>query len=46
MPPELLRGEKGWESLGCLSDAWALGCVASFCLYGRPIYMGTAEEVR
>ena len=28
-----------------LSDAWALGCLASFCLHGRPLYLGTADEV-
>ena len=27
-------------------DAWALGCVASFCLNGRPLFMGTPQEVR
>jgi serine/threonine protein kinase len=46
MPPELLRGT-GWDGQGPgLSDAWALGCVASFCLQGRPLYLGSAKEVK
>ena len=57
MPPELLRMESchKWEravdregemEYEDLSDAWALGCLASFCLHGRPHYMGTADEVK
>ena len=37
------EGEMEYEDL---SDAWALGCLASFCLHGRPLYMGTADEVK
>lgn len=31
---------------GTGGDAWALGCVASFCLNGRPLFMGSPQEVR
>lgn len=30
---------------GTAGDAWALGCVASFCLHGRPLFIGAANEV-
>lgn len=30
---------------GTAGDAWALGCVASFCLRGRPLFIGAADEV-
>ena len=47
MPPELLRGRGDGSGQGAgHSDAWALGCVASFCLRGRPLYLGSAKEVR
>lgn len=46
MPPELLRGTGGDGHEPGLSDAWALGCVASFCLRGRPLYLGNAKEVK
>lgn len=41
------RGVGGWEEavLGTAGDAWALGCVASFCLHGRPLFIGAAGEV-
>lgn len=43
------QGNSGGLGLGAiyedLSDSWALGCLASFCLHGRPLYVGTAEEV-
>lgn len=42
LPPEVLRGT---EAPSFLSDAWALGCVASFCCRGRPLYTGTAQDV-
>ena len=28
-----------------LVDAWALGCLMSFCLNGKPLYFGAAEDV-
>ena len=31
---------------GISSDAWALGCVAAFCLGGRPLFYGSKESVR
>ena len=46
-------GEEGGEveveaeaETGTGGDAWALGCVASFCLNGRPLFMGSPQEVR
>ena len=54
MPPEQLKHlgemvgceEGGEETLsGTGGDAWALGCVASFCLNGRPLFMGGPREV-
>jgi hypothetical protein len=41
------RGAGGGEEAvsGTAGDAWALGCVASFCLHGRPLFIGAANEV-
>jgi hypothetical protein len=41
------RGVDGGEEAvsGTAGDAWALGCVASFCLHGRPLFIGAANEV-
>ena len=41
------RGVGGEEEAvsGTAGDAWALGCVASFCLHGRPLFIGAADEV-
>jgi serine/threonine protein kinase len=43
LPPEVLRGRA--SLLNTNADAWALGCVAHFCLQGRPLYFGDKEEV-
>ncbi len=56
LPPEVLGGREELDNdnahslvplktPGLASDAWALGCVASFCLLGRPLFYGTKEMV-
>ena len=43
LPPEVLSGRHPPGGLG--SDAWALGCLAYFCLVGRPLFFGDREQV-
>jgi serine/threonine protein kinase len=43
LPPEILR--KQMRVPGFAADAWALGCVAFFCLHGRPRYFGDTDQV-
>ena len=43
LPPEVLSGQHTPGGLG--SDAWALGCLAYFCLVGRPLFFGDREQV-
>jgi len=45
LPPEMLRNEPGCCGGGLGADAWALGCVAYFCLLGRPLFFGSSQEV-
>lgn len=39
LPPEVLCGATAFPTQ--LADAWALGCVLYFCLYGRAKYYGS-----
>ena len=43
LPPEILT--KRVRLPGFAADAWALGCVAYFCLHGRPKFFGDNEQV-
>jgi serine/threonine protein kinase len=43
LPPEVLRQRVRYP--GYAADAWALGCLAYFCLHGRPKYFGDTEQV-
>lgn len=43
MPPEILT--KRVRLPGFAADAWALGCVAYFCLHGRPKFFGDNDQV-
>jgi len=50
LPPEVLglrvgAGEGSSSSPGLGADAWALGCLAWFCLTGRPLFFGSRDEV-
>jgi serine/threonine protein kinase len=50
LPPEVLglragTGEGYSSSPGLGADAWALGCLAWFCLTGRPLFYGSRDEV-
>ena len=49
-PPELLKCKVHYIPFPAqmdifLNDAWALGCIMSFCLNGKPLFYGSAEEV-
>ena len=44
LPPEVLNSDT--VRPGLLSDAWALGCVAAFCLVGRPLFYGSRGAVQ
>jgi serine/threonine protein kinase len=43
LPPEVLLSQSACPD-PC-SDAWALGCVAHFCLHGRPLFFGPRDNV-
>lgn len=43
MPPEALLGTDVTASTN--ADAWALGCITSFCLTGKPPFFGHKENV-
>lgn len=43
LPPEVLQ--RITRIRDNLRDSWALGCVAHFCLEGRPRYFGSTDEV-
>lgn len=43
LPPEVLRQQVAQP--GIAADAWALGCLAYFCLQGRPKYYGDNDQV-
>ena len=43
LPPEFLT--KRVRLPGFAADAWALGCVTYFCLYGRPKFFGDSDQV-
>lgn len=43
LPPEILMGRAALNNT--LADAWAVGCVASFCLEGKPLFFGEKEDV-
>ena len=45
LPPEVLTGQHSLTP-GYEVDSWALGCLASFCLHGCPLYFGDREQVR
>ena len=44
LPPEVLQHKVRMP--GFAADAWALGCLTFFCLYGRPKHFGDAEQVK
>lgn len=43
LPPEVLLNKV--SSFSTSVDAWALGCLTSFCLKGRPPFYGDAQQV-
>lgn len=54
LPPEILTSQITGQlshqlhpsHAAWLVDAWSFGCLIYFCLHGRPLYYGDAQQVR